>query len=787
MTMKQHTLAILGTPEDNPYLPNIKPMVGICKVFVNLSEPTTLTEISMYCKARSITGVFTTSITVLKLLLRASGNDNKNPSIDQYAGSYFNLAGLEFVVLNPLKQLQTVPYGSMLCKRYISKLTTPEVWNEVPAFNWEILSASNADRIFSKYEHAMLITVDIETVKENLAITCIGYTAVFCDGDGVLSTHSCVLPIDSSYALALMRKFNWELKAPKAMQNGKYDCLYLARYSAPCYNYIWDTANMMHCWYSELPKDLSFLGAFFVRKAMYWKDMADTNDKMEYYKYNSLDTWTTGLVVMEWIVQAPDWAKRNYKQEFPLVFPCHMSELTGIKIDLPRLDTAKRHYDAKIEAANISLSKMVGTYPKIYNVNSAPQNKALRIILGCGDIASSDETHLKKIAYRHPLNNRIVGKILELRGDRKLVSTYLVDTKFIGLPYPRPDGLPNSYRCLYSLNPHNTDTGRLASKESAFWCGLQIQNVTRGPSVKQVFISDDDFKIAEADLAQAESRDTAFAAGDENYIDAVSGEDDFHSRNASAFFGVPYEQIYDNEKQKTLNKALRQLAKPVNHGANYLMGWSVLIDTMGEDMVWEAKRLLGLPKGYSLRDVAEHLLAAFHRTYPTLNSIYYPSVVAEVMKTKMLVSHTNIRVPKVYGTEPVWSTEAEWELELLEGWTRYCFGNPRDNKLDKNSYIAHVSQNLNAMALNAAYLRVFYEIAINPKYADHFKLIAQIHDSILFQFRVGHEYLMDMVKERMEIPIRIKSADGKVRMFTVPADVKAGKDGKGATRWSETE
>jgi hypothetical protein len=215
------------------------------------------------------------------------------------------------------------------------------------------------------------------------------------------------------------------------------------------------------------------------------------------------------------------------------------------------------------------------------------------------------------------------------------------------------------------------------------------------------------------------------------------------------------------------------------------MGAKVLVDTMGDKKVWEAKRMLGLPRHFGLIDVALHLLAVFHRTYPSLEAVFYPGVVHEVVTTHMLESHTTMKVPVIYGDEPIWN--ADWELEPLAGWSRYCFGKPDKNKRDKNALVAHVPQNLNAMALNKAYLRVFYEIAIHPKYADHFKLCAQIHDSILFQFRVGHEYLMGMVADRMEVPIRIRGYDGVVRNFVVPADVKAGRDGMGAERWSETE
>lgn len=791
LAIKSESILLLVTEECMSYLPQAKALFGIAQVFPVSRVPSTLAEISMACKKRGITGVICTQVDILVKLLNAKGNMRKKASLADYQGSYFLHDGIEYVFLSPLKQLETVSYGKFIAKRFISKLTNPESWTKNPRFDFEILSEKNYETIFQNYTTATAIGVDIETSRDGLRIKCIGYTALFvCSTTGKITTHSCVLYIESMFSVSIMRKFNWDLKAPKALQNGKYDCAYLARYNAVLYNYLWDTANMFHCWYSELPKDLAFLGAFFVREAMYWKDLAETPDKYEYARYCGLDTWATVLVFISWILEAPEWAKRNYKDEFPLNFPCHLSEMTGLKRDMDELVEANKAIVSVIQSDNESLSKMLGTWPVIFNVNSAPQNERLRKVLGCSDINSSDETALKRIALRHPMNSRICNKILDLRGNRKLESTYLcvatlpellAVTKAKDIKY----GKELCNRILYSLNPHNTDTGRLASKEHHFWCGLQIQNIPRGKSVKRTVIADKGFRLAENDLKQAETRDTAYISGDSALIAAVNSPRDFHAINASAFFGVAYELIFDDATGKTLDKALRDLSKRTNHGANYLMGWAVLIETMGEDKVWEAKRLLCLPRSYGLKQVAEHLLAVFHATYPTLSSLYYPAVVNEVTRTNKLISHTNIRTPLVYGIDPVFSVD--WELEPLEGWTRYCFGNPSKNKLDKNALVAHVSQGLNAQVLNRAYLRVFYEIAINPKYSAHFKLCAQIHDSILYQIREGHEYLMGMVQRLMEVPVRILSYDGVVREFTVPADIKAGKDGLGSYRWSETE
>jgi DNA polymerase I-like protein with 3'-5' exonuclease and polymerase domains len=321
-------------------------------------------------------------------------------------------------------------------------------------------------------------------------------------------------------------------------------------------------------------------------------------------------------------------------------------------------------------------------------------------------------------------------------------------------------------RVLYALNPHGTDSGRLASREHHFWCGINIQNQTTGTLVKQTYESDPGFFYGESDLEQAETRDTAYITGDKNLLLAISSDDDFHSLNASAFFGIPYDEIYDRIKHKTKNKPIRDVAKRVNHGANYNMGAQVLVDTMGEKAIYNAARLLGLGRGLSAKQIAQYLLDRFDKTYPTIRGEYQVWIIAQILTHRKLVGAT--------------------------GWTRYCFSNPKDNKQALNSYVAHAPQSLNAMILNLAYMKVFYDIAIHPDHQNNFKLLAQIHDSILFQYKDGHVYLAGMVKERMEIPVRVTDIKGIVRTLVVPAALKLGKlDGQRvlvpAKYWSETE
>ena len=529
-----------------------------------------------------------------------------------------------------------------------------------------------------------------------------------------------------------------------------------------------------------------------------------------------MDTWATANVWIQQLLGAPDWVRRNYTLEFPLVFPCLLAEMTGLKRDVAALQVARTQIDCEEEVALTSLRRMLGA--PAFNPGSPPQVKNLLKLLGCADIDSSNEKDLSKAKLRHPLNARIIDKILTIRGLRKLATTYLrtdADGEIVKATGKLKGGAKEFHgRILYNLNPHGTDTGRLASREHHFWTGLQIQNVPRGepgqPShTKTTICADDGFYLGESDLEQAESRDTAFISGDTALIAAVSGSRDFHSHNAASFFGRPYESIYDDSTGKTKDKPIRDLSKRTNHGANYNMGPDVMVDTMGLDKVWMAKKLLSLPY-VAAAAVAEHLLTKFHLTYPRLRGpihirneqvrmvldlpkcehklyspgTYYASVAYEVTTTRRLTSrayhHTEAN-RLIFG-----DGEQAVHAYIESGdWTRYCFGKPDSSKPDLNALVAHVPQSLNARTLNEAWLRVFYEVAlVHPL---DFRLHAQIHDSVLFSYREGKTYLAERVKQCMEIPVTVRDISGTYRTFTVPAALKIGKPGKPAIYWSETE
>jgi hypothetical protein len=789
-----------GVPPDQKYVSFLKPLTSSCpSTFVILKDVEYLAQITDYCKSKGVTKIISTNKHFLYKLLERdwpSSLSRKRPAISDYAGSVFPIPGIpggEVVFVNPLKQCYTVPYGKFILERFVSKLTGKGGWNEPTAFSFTVCDTPESlANCFSELSKANFISIDIETLKTNAVIACVGYCGVFVDTAGSISTKCFVLPFTSTYNLAYVRKIN-SLPCPKIFQNGKYDNAYFLRFNCPVVNWVWDTAHLFHCWYSELPKDLGFLNAFFLRNVQYWKDLAKVGDKYLYYKYNALDCWATANVFLIQMAQMPAWAHKNYTLEFPLVFPCLLSELTGVRRSKTALAKAIAEDTAALNKAQSSLDRMLGTI--YFNTNSSLQMAGLFKVLGLSSIAeiskikdgeyvdaeSYGEKIIEKAMFLNPFAARILQLVLDIRGIKKNLNTYLTtgeEAKEFYAYGTDPTSPSNDGRLLYSINPHQSDTGRCVSRESAYWCGFNFQTAPRESNYKSTIAADDGFLFAECDLKQAESRDLANISGDQNLLNALDSENDFHAWNAHCFFGVPYEDIFDNAKGKAKNKPLRDLSKRTNHGAGYNMGPDVMVDTMGLKRVTLAVSLLHLPPTWKPRQVTAYLLERFHVTYKGISGVYYPWVVRSVLESSRLTSRVMHSVSRTEGIKA--------EDYIREGdWTRYCFGSPDKNKRDLNAYVAHCPQSLNARTLNESYLRVFYDLALgNPE----FRLYAQIHDSIFFGFKAGkHIYYCAAVKERMEIPVTILSCDKKYRTFTVPADIKAGRDGIGATHWNLTE
>lgn len=735
------TIALFGTADDRAYLPKFREIVGTHPLKVSLNPEEYLTSIAAKVKAHGIEAIICTDAdTMLTLLksqpdfrrpLTANGRD-KRLSLDDYAGSFFTIPAaklgtshdVQVLILNPLNHLVRTAEGVFVFKRFISKITNPDRWFPQTRFTWEVWKPQNSAALLAKFSSAKLLAVDIETYvgDPNRRMHCVGYCGLFSDG----TMHSVVVPYKDMLAHAFVKELNASSPA-KIFQNGLYDNLYFLRWNVPCTNWLYDTQHLFHSWYSELPKRLDFITAFSVRGIRFWKDDAKTGGEWELFEYNARDCWATLTAWCALVAEVPSWAVDNYLMEFPLVFPCLHLEADGLSIDRTKFDAAKATAETELAKHKQVLAAWFGDS---FNPNSPDQCKRLLTVLGMGIVESADAKAMNACAAVHPFNELIVSAILAYRKQAKLLSTYFVWDKFW------------NGRLYYKFNPAGTDTGRLASTESSFWTGLQIQNIPGGKAVKSWITADPGWKIAENDYSQSEARCVGYLSGCMSLINLVESDKDFHKFNASAFFGVPYENI---------DKPLRDLAKRVNHGSAYNMGAGVLLDTMGPKKVAEARILLKLPVKWTLTQVCQHLLKTYETTYPEVKRDWYDGIKRTIKMTKKL-------------TSPL-------------GWTRHFFSDPTSSKPALNAAVAHSPQNLSVTIIN----RVFYAIwkeTLYGKLRGKVRLKAQIHDSILYCYNT--EDSPNEIHELMKHTVAVKDCFGVTRNMLIPNDIAAG-----GTTWSD--
>lgn len=768
----------LGTqeenPVDNPWVPHkLQGLTAGMQVAwkQKLTPPDTVRELELQCLSAKVDGVVCTNQLFMEKLLYQQPDftppsGNKKLSLDDYQGSllFTPREQIPVVVINPLTNLNTVPHATPAAKRFISKIAQPGKWYAATKFVWGVADPSSIDAVYRRMQKgAALIGVDIETIVDDplRRISCITFCAYYADSH---TTESVVIPFTDMFWWEWVRKF-CDLPNPKVFQGGTYDNLYLLRWGCPVRNWLHDTYHLFHSMFSEYPKRLDFVAAYAIRNIRYWKDDGKTGNLQDYYRYNALDGWATVNSYLSLLSAAEPYAHTNYVQEFPLVFPSLTCEIEGVAVDPEMFDEVAKQTEKDIEQETKIFQKMIAAPG--FNVNSPPQKLKLFEVLGLRKfdsiagkwigLTSSDKANMLRAKASSAFNERILTKMTDIIEDRKLMSNYLVKEKIW------------HGRIYYRIDPGKTDTGRLASTASSYWTGFQIQNVPRGISVKQFIVSDPGWLLAEIDKAQSEARCVGYLAGETKLIEVVEGPNDYHAWNAQAFFGVPYETVYSNEFHKTINKDLRDLSKRTNHGANYNMGAGVMLDTMGPKYVSKAKVLLRVSG--SLRQVCQFLLNRYAETYPRVKGDWYDSVVKEIQLTGKLVSPS--------------------------GRTRVFFGKPWNNKRDLNAAIAHGPQSLSVDLINeewynawrAQFYGEFHQLDYFTRerklvvldFRGKFRLKAQIHDSIFFQYDKRFPNIPELVRDVIMVSrIPVRGSDGITRTMFIPSDISAGK-----RRWSD--
>lgn len=748
-------LLLCTTPDQSHYLPRFSKL-GVLhghRVSVLMQTPSTLSELEYKCKQTGVEGIIIANEALLARALDGLADFNKpvrdkRLTLDDYQGSLISIKGIPAVVINPPEHIMSVAYGAFVFSRFLAKLTKPEEWYPQTGFTWTLGTPENLQEIYDRFARfARIIGVDVETPDPDLPthpINCITFCAYY---PSTHTTESVVIPIDSMFMLSWVRNFA-ALPITKVMQGGTYDAVRCLRFNIPISHWLLDTLNLFHCYYSELPKRLDFVTAFALRNVRFWKDDGKTGNLEDYYRYNALDGWATVNSCLSLLLELPAWAISNYLQEFPLNFPAIHCELEGWRVDPVAFAKGKSSQE-EIWAKSLASLRVMLRAPE-YNPGSWQQNKKVFAIVGCGDLPTTSEKDMKKAEFRNPIAARIVGDIRNYKKSRKLDGTYFDEDKMWKFS-------PTYWRVFYRINPAGTDTGRPSSSESSFWTGYNIQNIKRGPIVKQYLVSDPGWKLAEPDFEQSESRCTFYLAGETRGIAVVESGKDFHCWNAQLFFGFKYEDLWDEttRKCKTLEaKEIRdEPAKRTNHGANYNMMGKTMLETVGPKVASRMKVLLKLPASMTLEKVCQYCLDIWSKTYPNVKGLYYDETIKAVELTRKLVS-------------PL-------------GWTRHFFGDHKSNKHYLNALVAHGPQNLSVGIINKGFYRIWWE-SIYGKYRNVVRIKAHIHDSIPFQFRDGAEWCVESIRADMRIPTEVTGADKIRRTLVIPVGMAYGKE-----RWSE--
>lgn len=242
-----------------------------------------------------------------------------------------------------------------------------------------------------------------------------------------------------------------------------------------------------------------------------------------------------------------------YTIEEPLIRCLATTEMRGVKVDTDVLGATAGVLNSRMSALEEEIRTISGF--QTLNVNSPKQlgevlYEQMRIVdnpkLTKTKQYKTDEETLQSMTDRHP----IIGKILEYRGVKKLLSTYIE-----ALPK-----LINSRtgRIHTSFNQAVTSTGRLSSTNP------NLQNIPirdqAGREIRKAFVAERGNILISADYSQVELRIMAHLSGDEAMIEAFRTGEDIHSATAAKIYGVSPDDV---------TKEQRRRAKTANFGIIY--------------------------------------------------------------------------------------------------------------------------------------------------------------------------------------------------------------------------
>ena len=351
----------------------------------------------------------------------------------------------------------------------------------------------------------------------------------------------------------------------KIGQNIKYDLEVLAGYGVELAGQMFDTMIAHYLLQPELRHNMDYMAEVYLHyKTIHIDELIGPKGKGqrsmrelppgEVYEYAAEDADVTlklKNLLEPKLKEAGVWQLFT-EVEMPLVRVLAAMETNGV-----RLDTASLK-----ETSAMLTARMAGIEQEIYRLageefNIASPRQVGEILFGkmkivekpkktkTGQYVTSEEV-LQQLRGK----SEIVGKILEHRGLKKLLGTY-VDA-LPRLVNPRTEHIHTSF------NQTVTATGRLSSSDP------NLQNIPvrgeDGKEIRKAFVPEEGCLFFSADYSQIELRVMAHLSGDENMQEAFREGYDIHAATAA--------KIY-HETMDSVTRDQRTKAKRANFGIIY--------------------------------------------------------------------------------------------------------------------------------------------------------------------------------------------------------------------------
>lgn len=522
-----------------------------------------------------------------------------------------------------------------------------------------------------------------------------------------------LLPENRDEAQKIVDKFKPVFQNDKVLkigQNLKFDVLMLKQYGVEVKGEMFDTMIAHYLIQPELRHGMDALAEQYLKyKTVTYEELTTENgkknlplrnvDKNRLADYAAEDA---DITFQLYEIFKDELVKNNLDKlfktiEMPLMHVLSEMENAGVTIDQPTLKDSSVKMTADMDAIaneiytlaghsfNISSPKQVGDV--IYNeLNLVDKVKKTK-----GGQMSTSEDVLISLKSKHP----IIEKILDYRGVKKLLSTYI-------------DALPEivnkrTGKIHTSFNQTVTATGRLSSSNP------NLQNIpvrdSMGREIRRCFVASDDCVFLSADYSQIELRVMAHVSEDEGLIASFNSGFDFHQDTASKIFKVPTEEV---------TKEMRSKAKTANFGILY--GISAF----------------GLAERLSIsRDEARQMIESYFEAFPKVYDF--------LEKTK------------------AFAHEHEY-VETLFGRRRFIQDiNSRNGSLRQNAERNAINAPIQGTAadiIKIAMINIQREIESRGLKS---RMIIQVHDELNFNVPKSEEQIMrEIVQKEMESAFQMK-------------------------------